>query len=177
MAKIVKTQEVEIGLEEVIKLVKKNWNLLTCYFSCHTKGRGSIGVEASLNLDGIGEGLSHAEGLVADLNELEGAIIQIFREIAHQKPYFKNMEISQRITPTGLDVSFDIDITPVIPVYVDQIDIPGPDNPMDPDRTRRAEMLALGRDPNKTRHIGDGNRCGNVLDDMDPEPIPEDGHL
>lgn len=155
MAKIVKTQEVELGLKELIALLKKNWGLLAGFLTCNfVSGKKIVRVSASFNLVSVSNALNQTEGLVVDENELEEAIAQIFIEIGHQKPYYKNMTILRRITPIGLDISFDIDIVPVMPV----------EEPPSPLTT----ALLQG---------GDSPRCGSVLDDTDPEPIPEDGHL
>lgn len=137
MAKIVKTQEVEISLEEVIRLIKKNWSLLAGYLSCNFLSENKIvRVGASFNLVSVSNALNQAEGLIADRNELEGAINQIFREIEYQRPHFKNMLIGRSTVPnlrSNLDVSFEIDIsiTPVMPV--DPINILGPLGPGDPE--------------------------------------------
>ena len=132
MAKIVKKQEVELGLEELIALLKKNWSLLAGFLVCNLAHGNKIVVKASFNLVGICDALHRDEGLTVDANELEGVITQIFREIEHQRPYFKNMAIrsSGVINPKGnLNVFFEIDISPIMPV--DPLNIPGPDNPVD----------------------------------------------
>ncbi len=139
MAKIVKTEEVEIGLEEIIRIIKKNWNLLAGYLFRHLiEGKEIVRVEASFNLVYIGDALRQAEGLIADATELAGVIAQIFREIEHQNPHFKNMAIgrssSSSISPLPrdiLNVFFDIDIAVVPVMPVGPMGIPGPDNPVD----------------------------------------------
>lgn len=150
MAKIVKTQEVEIGLEEVIKLIKKNWGLLAYYLLCSFPSENKIvRLSTSLNLIGVSNALNRAEGLIADRDELEEAIKQIFREIEHQKPHFKNMLIERSTAPnsrSNLDISFEIDIsiTPVMPV--DPLDIELDDQARaNPDRTKQAEIMQLVR--------------------------------
>ncbi len=148
MAKVVKMREVEIGLEEVIRLLKKNWSLLAGFLTCHLLSEKKIiRVSASFNLASVSNALNQAEGLIADRKELEGAINQVFRDIEHQRPHLKNMTIvcTTPAHPLSLDVSFDIDIAPVMPV--DSIDIPGPDNPVDPDPNceKRLEIMQLVR--------------------------------
>ena len=148
MAKIViKACENEISFEKVIKLIKKNWNLLaSCisyYFLKAPMGKEIVRVEAFFRLTDVGNALYEAEGLVMQINELTGAITDIFREIEHQNPHFRNMIITIIGSPVlhkSLSVSFDIDVT-VIPVMpVDSIDIPKPD--ID-NRAKQAEIMQL----------------------------------
>ncbi len=149
MAKIIKKQEIKINLEGVIRIIKKNWGLLAGYLSYYFLEGKEIKVEASFDLVDIGNALRRAEGLIIDENELDEAISKIFREIESQNPHFKNMRIERSASSLNksLNVSFDIDIAvaPVMPV--DPMDIPGPDNPMDPDPTgvKRAEIMQLVR--------------------------------
>ncbi len=184
MAKIVKTRETEISLEEVVRLVKKNWKLLVAYLTCNFSSENKIiRLSTSLNLISVSNALARAEGLIATRDELEGAINQIFREIEHQKPHFKNMLIERSTVPnskSNLDISFEIDISiaPVMPV--DPLDIELDDQERTNPRMASPLTTAIlhGRgNQDKVRHIGDGDRCGSVLDETDPEPIPEDDHL
>ncbi len=171
MAHIIKTQVIEINLEEVIRFIKRNWKLLINYLDYSLikgdEGEEIVRVESSFNLANIKDDLRNVVGLVIQINELEGAITDIFREIEHQNPHLKNMIIASPAPHKSLDVLFDIDVTvvPVMPVPVEEPASPilgtGPPSP---------PTVALPRG-------GDSPRCGSVLDDTDPEPIPEDGHL
>jgi hypothetical protein len=122
VAKIIKTQEVEIGLEELIKLIKKNWGLLAGFLTSNLiNGSKNIKIAASFNLVSIGAALHKQRGLIVGVNELVEAIIQIFKEIENQNPHFKNVEIEFPAPHKNLNVSFEIDISPVMPV--DPLDI------------------------------------------------------
>lgn len=122
MAKIVKTQEVEISLEELIKLIKKSWDLLAGFFTCNLINKSrNIKIAASFNLISIGDALRHQKGLIVNVNELERAIVQIFREIESQNPHFKNTGVEFLTPHKVLNVSFEIDISPAMPV--DPLDI------------------------------------------------------
>lgn len=155
MAQIVKTQKVEIGLEELIALLKKNWNLLAGYLHYYfLEEKKTVRVDASFNLIDIGNVLCNAVGLTVQINELEGAIADIFREIEHQNPHFKNMTIE--CSPPihrSLNVSFDIDIA-VAPVML----VEEPASPL------TTALLRAGGNQDKVRHIGGGS----VLDDLNP---------
>lgn len=143
MAKIVRKQETEINLEEVIRLIKKNWDSLAGYISYDLLGKKTVRAFASFNLVDINDNLRRTEGLVAQINELEEAIVDIFREIEGQNPHLKNMTIERSAPHRSSDISFDIDIaiTPIMPV--DPIDIPGSDNVVDPNSAKRAEIMQL----------------------------------
>ncbi len=147
MAKIVKTQEVEINLEEVIRLIKKNWNLLAdCISYEFLAEREIIWVEASFKSVDIGNALRSKESLVIQINELEGAITDIFREIGQQNPHFKNMTIGHSVLPHSLNVSFEIviSVTPVMPI--DPLDIESDDLARaNPNRAKQAEIMQLVR--------------------------------
>jgi hypothetical protein len=143
MARIIKTQAVEIGFEEIIKLIKKNWCLLGGFLTHKLlNGNTILRVKASFDLVSISAALRKKEGLIIDVKELGVAINQVFRDIKSQKPYFKNMGIEHvGFAPFNLNVSFDIDIAPVIPV--DPLDI-------ELDDLAKADPNRVESDPDKT---------------------------
>ena len=177
MAQIVKKQVTEIGLEGLITILKRNWRLLACYFSyCLSVEKGTVKVSAFFNLFSINEELGRAEGLVAEANELRAPIVDILREIEHQTPHFKNMNIGGATSSSCYDdltVSFTINIAVVPVMPIDPLDIPGPDNPMDPDPTNRFSkpappptlaMLEDGGNPDKVHDV----EAGSILDNLGP---------
>ncbi len=129
MAKIVKTQEVELGLEELITLIKKNWDYLLANCFAYEFLNGKVTIRASINLTVMNRILNQISDLVADENELNDALVKIFREIASQKPHLEVVEMCRR-APNVLDAFFAVD-TEIAPAkFIDPIDIPGPDNPV-----------------------------------------------
>lgn len=175
VAKVIKTQEVELNLEELIALIKKNWSLLGGFLVCHlTNGNRIVRLAASFNLVSINKVLCQKEGLIADVDELGGALVLVFKDIQNQKPYFKNMVMSTFPSLESLEVSFEIDIAPIMPV--DPMDIPGPDNPMDPDPTNRfsqpaspltTAILKGGGNPDKVGRIAEEDPADQMLESDD----------
>lgn len=71
------------------------------------------------------------KGLSASCNELEKAIVAVFRELKSKNECFKNILIGHMPgDQTVLTVEFFIKIVPTMEPFVDPIDIPGPDNPV-----------------------------------------------
>ncbi len=181
MAKIVKItrEETEIDFDKLVELVKKNWDIVSSCLILNTElGPGTFAVMVSghVNTENIRELLcKRVEGLCIDAMEtskLGAAIIQVLRDIQSQNSCLQKMEIKFLTPPEALYeiyVSFEVMLLPAVLAYVEPINIPGPDNPTDPDPTRRAEMIALsGRNQN---NASPSHRGETILDDADP-PVP-----